>query len=205
VRRPDESFLPDDGEGVAQVRVGLVGVSCVGKTTIGTLLAQRRDVPFIDLDEQVEHAFQTSLERLQNRFLTGYSYRKECARVLERVAAPHEACVIALPPSGLRDAFLHVRRRVPMLTVAVHDSAEHIVDRIRFYDIDSRPIDTPLSEADRGHYLTEIKQDIAYFSKSYARAEIHVDIAELSPQAAAAAIDQQLPTPAPEPTTRPTA
>jgi hypothetical protein len=38
--------------------------------------------------------------------------------------------VIVLPPSGLRDAFLRVVRRVPCVTVAVHDTPETILERI---------------------------------------------------------------------------
>jgi shikimate kinase len=67
------------------LRVSLVGVSRVGTTTIGRILADRRDWPFFDLDEEIERHFGISIERLQARFLTGYSYRKECAVVL---AAP---------------------------------------------------------------------------------------------------------------------
>jgi shikimate kinase len=92
------------------LRVSLVGVSCVGTTTIGRILADRRGWPFFDLDEEVERHFGLSIERLQARFLTGYSYRKECAAVLERIATATPDCVIALPPSGLRDAFLRVVR-----------------------------------------------------------------------------------------------
>ena len=107
------------------MRVGLVGVSCVGTTTAGRLLAGRRGWPFFDLDEVIERHFGVSIERLQARFLTSYSYRKECAVVLERIATASPDCVIALPPSGLRDAFLRVIRRVPCVTVAVHDAGEH--------------------------------------------------------------------------------
>jgi shikimate kinase len=84
------------------LRVSLVGVSCVGTTTIGRILADRRGWPFFDLDDEIERHFGTSIERLQARFLTGYSYRKECAVVLERIATANSNCVIALPPSGLR-------------------------------------------------------------------------------------------------------
>ena len=95
------------------MRVSLVGVSCVGTTTMGRILADRRGWPFFDLDEQIERHFGLSIERLQARFLTGYSYRKDCAMVLERIATANPDCVIALPPSGLRDAFLLFIRRVP--------------------------------------------------------------------------------------------
>src|SRR5438105_4152711 len=122
----------------SELRVSLVGVSCVGTTTIGRILADRRGWPCFDLDDEIERHFGTSIERLQARFLTGYSYRKECAVVLERIATANPDCVIALPPSGLRDAFLRVVRRVPGVTVAVHDTPENILERITFYDIDSR-------------------------------------------------------------------
>ena len=81
--------------------------------------------------------------------------------VLERIATANPDCVIALPPSGLRDAFLRVVRRVPGVTVAVHDTPENILERITFYDIDSRRIREaphrggadPLPEGNQGGHL----------------------------------------------------
>lgn len=55
------------------MRVVLVGVGCVGKTTIGRVLAGRLGCPFFDLDEDIEKHFGTSIERAQARFLTDYS------------------------------------------------------------------------------------------------------------------------------------
>ncbi len=174
------------------MRVSLVGVSCVGTTTAGRLLAGRRGWPFFDLDEEIERHFGISIERLQARFVTSYSYRKECAVVLERIATANPDCVIALPPSGLRDAFLQVIRRVPGVTVAVHDTPENILERITFYDLDSRPIDKRLTEKERALQLKEIKADISYLKRSYERADLYVTITGLGPEASAAAIDARL-------------
>jgi shikimate kinase len=77
------------------------------------------------------------------------------------------------------------------VTVAVHDTPENILERITFYDIDSRPIDTHLTE-EQALYLKEIKADISYFKRSYERADLHVTITGLGPQASAAAIDARL-------------
>ena len=63
--------------------------------------------------------------------------------------------MIALQPSGLRDAFLRVVRRVPGVTVAVHDTPENILERITFYVIDSQPIDRHLTGEERILYLKE--------------------------------------------------
>ena len=174
------------------MRVSLVGVSCVGTTTIGRILADRRGWPFFDLDDQIERHFGISIERIQARFLTSYDYRKESAVVLERIAAANPDCVIALPPSGLRDAFLRVVRRVPGVTVAVHDTPENILERITFYDVDSRRIEKHLTGEARILYLKEIKADISYFKRSYERADLQVTITGLDPEASAAAIDARL-------------
>ena len=69
--------------------------------------------------------------------------------VLDRIATANPDCVIALPPSGLRDAFLRVLRRLSGVTVAIHDTPEHILERITFYDIDSRRIDKHLTGEER--------------------------------------------------------
>ena len=94
--------------------------------------------------------------------------------------------------SGLRDAFLRVVRRVPGVTVAVHDTPENILERITFYDVDSRRIEKHLTGEERVLYLKEITADISYFKRSYERADLQVTIAGLDPQASAAAIDARL-------------
>ena len=171
------------------MRVLLVGVSCVGKTTIGAILARRLGIPFLDLDDEVEKNFGTSIERLQGRFLTDYSYRKECAQVLKRVAKNNADCVIALPPSGLMDAHLRVVRKLDCATVVVEDTPENIVERAIFFDIDSKPFDKHLTDEEKQLYRREIKGDLTYFRRSYARADLRVDIAGLDAEAAAMRIE----------------
>jgi len=64
------------------MRLFLTGVSCVGKTTIGKKLGKLLGVRFFDLDNEIESFFGTSIERLQNRFLTMHSFRNEAAKAL---------------------------------------------------------------------------------------------------------------------------
>jgi len=69
--------------------------------------------------------------------------------VLDRIATANSDCVIALPPSGLRDAFLRVVRRVPGVTVAIHDTPENIMERITFYEDGGRAMAGERSSAAR--------------------------------------------------------
>ena len=65
--------------------------------------------------------------------------------------------------------------------MVVRDEPENILDRIVFYDIDSRPLDRQLTEEERRLYFREIRKDISYFGRTYRRAHVTVDIAGLGP------------------------
>ena len=169
------------------MRIFLTGVACVGKTTIGKKMGELLGVRFFDLDNEIESFFETSLERLQNRFLTIHSFRNEAAKALVHLLNRPEsqACVIALPPSGLMGGYLRAIKKANGITAVVTDNPENILERIRFYDIDSRPIEKKLTTNEKKLYLKEIKKDITYFRPSYQRANLQVDISGLDQDQAA--------------------
>ena len=176
------------------MRVFLTGVGCVGKTTIGEKAAALLGCLFVDLDAEIESYFGTSIERLQNRFLTPYSYRKEASTALKQVLSRDGSgnCVIAMPPSGLMDAYWRIVKNADGITVVLEDAPENILNRIIFYDIDSRPFEKRLSEEEKKLYLKEIRGDISYFRRSYQRATLSVDIAGLDAEKAAREVGRVL-------------
>jgi shikimate kinase len=181
------------------MRIFLAGVSCVGKTTIGAQLAGLLELRFFDLDIETERFFGMSIERLQNRHLTAHGYRLAMSQALKHVLSRADSCncVIALPPSGLMGALRKVVRGTrDATTVVLRDTPDNILKRINFYDIDSRLIQKSLTDHERGLYLREIKRDIAYFSRSFRRANVSVDISDCSPEDAARRVREALkPTP----------
>jgi shikimate kinase len=170
-----------------QMRIFLTGVSCVGKTAIGKKVAELLGIKFFDLDQEIERFFQTSIERLQNRFLTVHSFRNEAAKALVHLLNGPDSgkSVIALPPSGLMGGYLRAITKVKGIVVVITDKPENILDRIRFYDIDSRTIEKKLTSKEEKLYLREIKKDITYFRTSYQRANLQVDISGLDVNQAA--------------------
>ena len=54
----------------------LVGISCVGKTTIGRLLAEKMNYSFYDLDDEIEKYYQKPIERIQDECLIMNEYRE---------------------------------------------------------------------------------------------------------------------------------
>jgi shikimate kinase len=165
------------------MRIFLAGVSCVGKTTIGAQLAGLLGCRFFDLDVETERFFETPIERLQNRHLTSRDFRLAASRALQGVLSREDSqnCVIALPPSGLLGGYWKVVSKTEDATIVVlRDTPENILERITFYDIDSRPLQKHLTDRGRGFYLREIERDIAYFNRSYRKAHVSVDIAGCS-------------------------
>ena len=73
----------------------------------------------------------TSIERLQNRFLTMHSFRNEAAKALVDLLNRPESqdCVIALPPSGLMGGYLRAIKKANGTTVVVTDKPENILQR----------------------------------------------------------------------------
>jgi XRE family aerobic/anaerobic benzoate catabolism transcriptional regulator len=75
-------------------RIALIGLRGAGKTTLGTRLAAKRRVPFIELDREIEQAAGASLAELF--LLYGLpAYRRHERRALESLLLRDEAMVIA--------------------------------------------------------------------------------------------------------------
>ena len=169
------------------MRIFLTGISCVGKTIIGMRLATLLDCQFFDLDDEIENFFSLSIERLQEKFLTIYSFREEASKALKDLLGRESTqdSVIALPPSGLMGPYWRLVKKSGGTTIVLTNDAINILNRITFYDKDSNQINKNLSEEDNLYYLKEIKKDITYFNRSYKKADIKINIAELNADQAA--------------------
>ena len=74
------------------MRIYLTGFMCSGKTTIGRLLAEKRNVPFVDLDQELEHSHSKTIVELFETKGEAY-FRDQESRMLKRLE--DHSCVIA--------------------------------------------------------------------------------------------------------------
>jgi len=177
------------------MRIFLAGVSCIGKTTVGARLAGCLECQFFDLDVEVERFFGTSIGRLRNRYPASHDFRRMAARALKHVLSRDDGrnCVIALPPSGLLGSYWKaIKDTRDTVVVVLRDTPENILGRITFYDIDSHPVQKNLTDREKRLYLRDIKRDIAYFSRSFTRAHVSVDITGCDPDEAVRKIEDAL-------------
>ena len=75
-------------------RIALLGLRGAGKSTLGSRLARALEVPFFELDQEIEREAGTSLADIF--LLNGEAgYRRHERNCLERLLQGHERCVIA--------------------------------------------------------------------------------------------------------------
>ena len=164
----------------------LVGISCVGKTTIGKFLADYIDFEFYDLDEQIEKYFERPIEYIQNEFLTTNGFREKTAVVLNKILNKDRDMVIASTASGFRDHYLKqyktTKKTKDIVSINLTDKPENILNRLTFYDKNSIQIEKKLSVNDRKEYLKEIKKDITFYKKFNLRADYSIDINGATPE-----------------------
>lgn len=162
----------------------LTGVSCVGKTTAGRIIAKKLGIEYHSVDYHVELYYGKSIERIINECIgpSGYNYKyaEALAALLKSLAMTPS--VIELPPSGLMYKSWLVVKKAEGITVALHDKPENILNRLIFTDIDSKPIDVTLNDREKKHYLTEIREDISYFNTGYKKADFQIDVSGLLPE-----------------------
>ncbi|MHA1541919.1 MAG: shikimate kinase, partial [Candidatus Hodarchaeales archaeon] len=67
------------------MKIFLVGLSDIGKSTIGSKLAKKIDYKFFDFDIEVEEFYNTPISHIQSQFITEYSYRVHLSVVLKKI------------------------------------------------------------------------------------------------------------------------
>lgn len=83
-------------------RIALVGLRGAGKSTLGPMLAQDLDVPFIELSREVEKLAGCSVREIHDLYGTT-AYRRYERRALEEAVQIHSEVVIATPGGIVSD------------------------------------------------------------------------------------------------------
>lgn len=108
----------------------------------------------------------------------------KASAVLDYILSNNDNTVISGTPSGLKYSYLQVYKRHAkkraIISIHIRDMPENILSRLTFYDKDSKPIETSLNESEKKQYLRKIIGEYNYFKDSYKRADIQLDINNIS-------------------------
>ena len=145
----------------------LFGVSNVGKTTAGTLLAEKLEVPFFDLDTEVKKYFEITLEQFVNSGTLEDRDRKR-GMVLEEILKDGKSKVVAVTPISYPQYIRRSLRKKGVLAVELRDSPENIFNRLVFSDEnDEIYTDEGYKEKNRIPLIREIRKDLEWYGSVY--------------------------------------
>lgn len=164
----------------------LFGVSNVGKSVSGRLLADLTGYSFYDLDDEVKKDQNTTLEEFIS---TGTLWERDAVRcrILGRLVCRNGNKVIAVTPLSHIKAIRHLFSSPDVICIELTDSAENIFDRLVFSDEnDVIYKDDVYKNRHRDHYLEEIRTDLDWYGSVYSDIRNKFDISGMTPEETAA-------------------
>jgi len=159
-------------------RIALLGLRGAGKSTLGARLARERNVPFIELDREVEQEAGAKLGEVFAMYGQD-AFRRFERRALERVLAQNERAVIATGGSLVTDPANFQLVREHCFCVWLKASPEEHMNRV-IAQGDMRPFEGKMRG--RSTALDEIRQLLADRDPLYARADLTIDTSGKSPK-----------------------
>jgi len=155
------------------MRVMLFGVSNVGKTVTGKMLAEKLEYSFADLDEEIKKRFQTTLEI----FMHDYPYQHERYEIKGKILRDllneyKDNLVIAVSPIFHARYFNSILNMERVIAIELQDSEEHIFERLVFSDENDNVYkDDAYKEKHKDYYMRDIHEDIVYVKRVFEKIE----------------------------------
>jgi XRE family transcriptional regulator, aerobic/anaerobic benzoate catabolism transcriptional regulator len=164
----DAHFAVPDGR-ARHRRIALIGLRGAGKSTLGSRLALHLDVPFIELDAEIEQDLGLSLAEIFA--LSGQSsYRRSERRALNGVLDRHPSFVLAAGGSIVAEPETYEELLSRCFTIWITASPEEHMNRVVAQG-DLRPM------VDNKEAMADLERILAARAPLYARADVTVETA----------------------------
>lgn len=153
------------------MRIFLIGFMGVGKSTLGQRLAERLQMPFLDLDDWIEDKMEMQISEIFARFGETY-FRKLEHDELREIIQTHDRFVMAtgggLPCHTENMAFMNEHG----LTVYLEASPKDISSRLR-HSVGKRPVLDAMDRSQLEHHIASL---LGTRSTYYRQAKLTVNL-----------------------------
>jgi XRE family aerobic/anaerobic benzoate catabolism transcriptional regulator len=165
-------------------RIALIGLRGAGKSTLGPLLARDLNVPFIELNREIEALAGCSVREIHDLYGTT-AYRRYERRALEEVVRLHREVVIATPGGIVSDPASFHALLAHCTTVWLRAAPEEHMGRVLAQG-DMRPM-AASSEA-----MEDLRRILEGRAAFYAKADFSVDTSGQTTEQSLARLRQEV-------------
>lgn len=110
-------------------RIALIGLRGAGKSTLGKRVAEKLDIPFIELDDEIEREAGTPSSEIFSLY-GQHAYRRFEKRCLEKIVERHERAVIAAGGGLVTETSTYELLRSACFTVWIRATPEEHMQRV---------------------------------------------------------------------------
>lgn len=152
------------------MKILLFGITNVGKSTIGKFLSEKLNYEFDDLDEEIKRRY-GKIDAFMNKYPWTYERHKERGKILSDIVNKYDDnVVIAVSSIFYVRCFSKLLEDENILAIELQDKLENILKRLVYADEDDNVFPLEITtEKERKYYLSEIKKDITFFKRTYAK------------------------------------
>ena len=155
-------------------RVALIGLRGAGKSTLGAMLAERLEVPFLELDRLIEQESGVGLSAIFD--LYGQSgFRRQERRCLDQVIERHPRFVLATGGSLVSEPATFERLLTMCYTVWLRATPEEHMQRV-IAQGDMRPM------ADNHEAMSDLKRILETREPLYRKADVVIQTSSAAPE-----------------------
>jgi XRE family aerobic/anaerobic benzoate catabolism transcriptional regulator len=155
-------------------RIALIGLRGAGKSTLGSALAERLEMPFLELDRLIEQESGLTLNLIFD-FHGQSGFRRLERQCLDRVLERHPRFVLATGGSLVSEPATFERLLSSCFTVWLRASAQDHMQRVMAQG-DMRPME------DNRDAMADLERILAEREMLYSKADIQVNTSEHTPQ-----------------------
>jgi XRE family aerobic/anaerobic benzoate catabolism transcriptional regulator len=165
-------------------RIALIGLRGAGKSTLGAMLAERLEVPFLELDRLIEQESGVSLSAIFD--LYGQSgFRRLERRCLDQVIERHPRFVLATGGSLVSEPATFERLLTMCFTVWLKATPEEHMQRV-IAQGDMRPM------ADNRESMSDLKRILEVREPLYRKADVTIDTSAVPLEEAVDLLDRTI-------------
>lgn len=154
----------------------LFGISNVGKSATGKMLASCLKCHFYDLDEEVKKKLGITLEEFVSTGTLADRDSVRCSVIHSLISIPSDK-IIAVSPLSYIHPIQNVFSAANVFAIELTDSAENIFERLVFSDKkDNIYTDVDYKNRYRDYYLNDIREDLEWYGSVYSAVKHKFDM-----------------------------
>ena len=165
-------------------RIALIGLRGAGKSTLGKMLAERLEMPFLELDRLIEQESGLTLNLIFD-FHGQAGFRRWERRCLEQVIERHPRFVLATGGSLVSEPATFERLLSSCFTIWLQAAPEEYMQRV-ISQGDLRPM------ADNREAMVDLKRILKERKPLYSKADLTIDTRGHTPEGSFEALIQRL-------------